>query len=324
MDKLELKAYKEDSKASVYIDGNKDFKVGTNIVTIKVTAEDGSVRVYTLKVTKSELKANNDLENLLVNGATYSPKFSKTNLFYESTVKGKVKQISVTGIPENKNAKVEYYLDGELLNNGNVNLEEGYNLITVKVIDENGFAKSYSLNVYRKAYTYNIFGIRIPKWLFWLLFLLLLLLLLLLILFLLKRRRKEEKETIIKEKEVQSAMPKIEFKPEFNFGSKNQDNDTAGNGSVLNQGTGDTSSNTQDNDNNGNSLKENDSKKSSSEDAPYDPYDEVVTVDELIDAIDEQDPKKLRVLYEQEMLNRKKAALKEEEKKGKHAKKDDK
>ena len=320
-EKLELKVYTEDSKARYEIVDNKDFKVGTNNVTIRVVAEDGSVRIYTIKVNKLELKANTDLENLLVNGATYTPKFSKGTVFYESTVKGKVKQISVTGIPENKNAKVEYYLEGELLNNGNVNLEEGYNLITVKVIDENGFAKSYSLNVFRKAYTYTIFGVKIPKWLFWLLFLLLLLLLLLLILFLLKRRRKEEKETIIKEKEIQGAMPKIEFKPEFNFGSKNQDNDTAGNGSVLNQGTGDTSSNTQDNDNNGNSVKEN---KAIDDENVYDPYDEVVTVDELIDAIDQQDPKKLRILYEQEMLNRKKAEMKAEEKKGKHAKKDDK
>ena len=320
--KLELKVYTEDNKARYEIVDNKDFKVGTNIVTIRVVAEDGSVRVYTLKVNKLALTANNDLENLLVNGATYTPKFSKTNLYYDSTVKGKVKQISVTGIPENKNAKVEYYLEGELLNNGNVNLEEGYNLITVKVIDENGFAKSYSLNVYRKAYTYNIFGIKIPKWLFWLLFLLLLLLLLILILLLLRRKKEEKEVAVVKEKEIQSAMPKIEFKPEFNFGSKNQDNDTAEAGSVLNQGTGDNSSSTQDNDNNGNSLKEKDSKKDA--DAPYDPYDEVVTVDELIDAIDQQDPKKLRVLYEQEMLNRKKAELMAEEKKGKHAKKDDK
>ena len=32
----------------------------------------------------------------------------------------------------------------------------------------------------------------------------------------------------------------------------------------------------------------------------YDPYDDVVTKDELIDAINDKDPKKLKILYEQD------------------------
>ena len=47
---------------------------------------------------------------------------------------------------------------------------------------------------------------------------------------------------------------------------------------------------------------------------PYDPYDDVVTKEELIDALNEKDPKKLKILYEQEMLNREKEKIKAEEK----------
>ena len=50
---------------------------------------------------------------------------------------------------------------------------------------------------------------------------------------------------------------------------------------------------------------------------PYDPYDEIVTKDELIDAIHEglasKNPEKLKMLLEQEELNRKKEALKKKE-----------
>ena len=323
VDKLDMKVYAEDSKAKITINGNENLKIGNNLITIQVTAEDGQVRIYTLNVTKYDLEANTDLENLQVTGATYSPNFGIDVTYYESTVKGRVKQISVNGIPVNKNAKVEYYLDGNKLNNGIINLEEGYNLVTVKVTDENGFTKSYFLNVYRKAYTYNIFGIKIPKWLFWLL--LFLLIGLIILIFILLYRRKRDRRTIEKEiieKEYTASMPNIEFKPEFNFGSKNQDNDTAESGSVLNQGTGDTSSDTQDNDNNNNKTSSN-TNEVEEEETPYDPYDEVVTVDELIDAIEEQDPKKLRILYEQELLNREKDKLRRAAKKKPSKKADD-
>ena len=46
---------------------------------------------------------------------------------------------------------------------------------------------------------------------------------------------------------------------------------------------------------------------------PYDPYDDTVTKDEIIDAINEKNPDKLKILYQQEMLNREKERIKEEE-----------
>ena len=46
---------------------------------------------------------------------------------------------------------------------------------------------------------------------------------------------------------------------------------------------------------------------------PYDPYDDEVTKDEIIDAINEKNPEKLKILYQQEMLNREKERIKAEE-----------
>lgn len=54
---LDISALAEDSRSRVEITGNGDFKVGENVVTISVTAENGSVREYKLIVDKQEKAA---------------------------------------------------------------------------------------------------------------------------------------------------------------------------------------------------------------------------------------------------------------------------
>lgn len=49
---LEIKAIPEDNRARVEITGNEKFKKGNNVVTITVTAEDGSTREYKINVNK--------------------------------------------------------------------------------------------------------------------------------------------------------------------------------------------------------------------------------------------------------------------------------
>ena len=59
---LDLEVTLNDQSASYEISGNKNFKVGENIVTIKVTAEDGSTRTYTLKVTREKAEEIEETE----------------------------------------------------------------------------------------------------------------------------------------------------------------------------------------------------------------------------------------------------------------------
>ena len=53
---LDIKAIAEDSRASVEITGNENFKTGDNTVTITVTAENGDVKVYKITVNKKAPK----------------------------------------------------------------------------------------------------------------------------------------------------------------------------------------------------------------------------------------------------------------------------
>ena len=59
---LDLEIILNDENASYEVSGNQNFKVGENPVTIKVTAEDGSERTYTLKVTKEKAKEKEETE----------------------------------------------------------------------------------------------------------------------------------------------------------------------------------------------------------------------------------------------------------------------
>ena len=54
VNELKIDTETEDSKAKVDIDGNKDFKEGENKVSVKVTAEDGTEKVYEINVSKSK------------------------------------------------------------------------------------------------------------------------------------------------------------------------------------------------------------------------------------------------------------------------------
>lgn len=58
---LDLKAVLNDSKATYVVEGNENFVVGHNTVTITVTAEDGTKKTYTLDVIRSEKEVNQEI-----------------------------------------------------------------------------------------------------------------------------------------------------------------------------------------------------------------------------------------------------------------------
>lgn len=306
VDKLDLSYIKHD-KAKVKITGNENFKVGeVNTVQIEVTAEDGSIRVYTLNVTRSTQESKNDLKELTVVGETISPSFDPDVLEYTTKVAGNVDKLDIRAIAKDKDAKVEII--------GNENLKEGKNTILIKVTDKNGFTKYYTLNVEKEAKNNTILGLSPLQ--FGIISGIIGLLLLLLLLLLFKRRKDKEEpqEVVVQPAPTPPVTPIIEVKPEFNFGSKNSSDDDVVHGN-FNQNSTITGTD---------ALPE--PKKieaiearyeEAEESMPYDPYDETVTKREIIDAIKEatktKDPAKLKMLLEQDALNQKKKEIRKRE-----------
>ena len=286
--KLDLSIIPYDKKTKYNVTGNEDFKTDViNLVTITVTAEDGSTRIIHLNVTRSEETAKTDLLDIRAVGHTLSPLFKPSITDYKVDVAYNEDELELI-------IKTQEGATAEVI--GNKNFKVGKNNVLIKVTDDNGYIKYYQIEVTKAAKKgFSFFGLSLIPFL--LLLGLLLLLLFLLLLLLLKRRKKEEVEV-----KQQDAPVNIDFKPEFNFNSNNK------------SGTDDDMIYSEGNMINGMDLQKLPEK---SQDEVYDIYDDVVTKDELVDAINEsietRNPEKLKILLEQENLNRKKEELKKKE-----------
>lgn len=131
---LTVVAKAEDSKAKVNVSGNSGFETGSdNKITIKVTAEDGTAKTYTIKVTKlatDEEKPGNLIEeelylnSLSITGIELSPAFSKDVFSYTATLDDEsINEVTVNAKANNSKAKVEI--------TGNKNLVNGENTINI-------------------------------------------------------------------------------------------------------------------------------------------------------------------------------------------------
>lgn len=301
VEKLDLSYITSNEKSKVEITGNEDFKVGSvNTVEIKVTAEDGSVRIYSLNVTRSTASSKTDLKDITIDNVIITPKFDPNNQEYTAKVDGNTDKLDIKATPSDSSSKVEII--------GNENLKDGHNTILIKVTDKDGFTKYYSIDVEKEKEEPKVLGLTPLQFG---IIAGIISLLLLLILFLLFRKKKDDDDDNDKR-----VNPIIEVKPEFNFGSKNTSDDDVIHGN-YNQNSEVTTKDSE--------LKRlgstntYEARYEENENTPYDPYDETVTKKEIIDAIHEatrtKDASKLKMLLQQDELNQKKKELmkKEEE-----------
>lgn len=109
--KLTLTTVAEDANAKVTIEGNNDFSVGdSNMVTIKVEAEDGSINTYEIKVERLP-QANNFLSSLTVTSSTgksyaLDPVFEKNTLNYSITVDENDSRLTIDGVMETSSSTI--------------------------------------------------------------------------------------------------------------------------------------------------------------------------------------------------------------------------
>lgn len=134
---LGLKATANNSKATVKITGDENFKTGENIVKVLVTAEDGTTKTYTITVIKSKY-GSGPLLDLRVKGYEISPEFDPSRLTYSVDVMG-LSSIEVEYELTNKDSKVSI--------EGADNLQIGKNIVKVIVTEKDGTVTTYTINV---------------------------------------------------------------------------------------------------------------------------------------------------------------------------------
>lgn len=120
------------------------FPITTTDVSVVVTAEDGTVNTYTIKLTRLK-SADSSLKSLTIDHGTLSPAFNQNTRTYSATVDADITEINVNAIPNSLYGSIKSIT-------GNTNLDFGSNQIEIIVEAEDKTTSSYIINVTRKEY----------------------------------------------------------------------------------------------------------------------------------------------------------------------------
>lgn len=140
---VEVYASAQDEKAKVTGTGKKNLEKGENKAEVVVTAEDGTIKTYTINIIREMQQENYDdtdeitnpqknsgLAKLEINHLKLSPDF-KTNVYqYEVKYIGEDSTLEIEAQPTDEEYVIEVI--------GNENLQEGENFITILVSEEDG------------------------------------------------------------------------------------------------------------------------------------------------------------------------------------------
>lgn len=134
--RLTIRAEVEDEKSTIGFNGNNDFVVGNNVVTILVTAENGSVKEYKINVERqAENISASSLSNITIDG--YEIDFKSNVYEYDLTIE-KTDSLKISTQTIDENAKVTI--------TGNNELQTG-SVIIIVVTAEDGTTTEYKIKV---------------------------------------------------------------------------------------------------------------------------------------------------------------------------------
>ena len=132
-------------------DGVVVLSVGSNVITIEVTAEDDSTTgTYTITVTRAEPPSTDATLGALTLSAVDFGIFDSTTTSYTAQVANSVSQTTVTPTVNHAGASYVIKLGGTVDADGVIPLSLGNNVITIEVTSENGdVSRVYTVEVTR-------------------------------------------------------------------------------------------------------------------------------------------------------------------------------
>ncbi len=126
--------------------------VGTNTIVVSVTAEDGTMRSYTIVVTRAEAASAPDLQSLALSSGTLSPTFAKDTISYTASVAYPVSSVNLTAALTSSFSTMT--INGQNVASGTpiaASLNVGANLIPIVVTAQDNSTKTYSVTITRAA-----------------------------------------------------------------------------------------------------------------------------------------------------------------------------
>ena len=142
VDKINISATSEDSKATVEGTGKKKLEYGVNNFNISVISESGDTKTYNLKITrKDERKSDNYLKNIIINGKNIK-KFETNTLSY------KVYLYKLTNVDDVKIEAITSDSQATYKIEKPKSIVLGENIFKVIVKSENNEENTYTLKIY--------------------------------------------------------------------------------------------------------------------------------------------------------------------------------
>ena len=139
-----ISASRETTTATITGDtGKHDLKVGKNQFIIRVIAENGSKKTYTINITREESKSNNNyLKSLTLSNGSIN--FKKTTTEYNINVAKDIDKVTIGADLEDSKSSFENGFGPRV-----VNLSLGNNTVYIKVRSESGQVRTYILYINR-------------------------------------------------------------------------------------------------------------------------------------------------------------------------------
>ncbi len=142
---INVSAIPQDNKSTTVVNGNMDLVEGDNNVTITVTAENGTKKVYTVIVKKEKNPddLNAFLSSLVINNATLKTDFNQEIFEYMcDDISADIFKLDIVATTQIEGATCEII--------GNDDLKPGINHITIKVTSKDGSeSKEYKIIVFK-------------------------------------------------------------------------------------------------------------------------------------------------------------------------------
>ena len=144
-------------------DGEISLAVGSNIITVEVTAEDDSTtRTYTVTVTRAAASTDATLKALSLSGLSLGT-FASSTTSYTAQVANSVSQTTVTPTVNDSGASYVIKLGGVTDADGDISLAVGSNVITVEVTaEDDSTTKTYTVTVTRAATSISAPDLTVP------------------------------------------------------------------------------------------------------------------------------------------------------------------
>lgn len=142
---INVSAIPQDNKSTTVVSGNMDLVEGDNNVTITVTAENGTKKVYTIIVKKEKNPddLNAFLSSLVINNAILKTEFNQEIFEYMcDDISADIFKLDIVATTQIEGATCEII--------GNDDLKPGINYITIKVTSKDGSeSKEYKIIVFK-------------------------------------------------------------------------------------------------------------------------------------------------------------------------------